>query len=360
MLVLVVAVACGGGGGGGGKRRPTGVDPRIVVAVDPRVELLSIVSRLAGYPEYSHPANTPYVRAVDEHFARWREHPAVVTARGLRRDHGVGYNAPIGLAAYLDAHFTPRRPLTPPLPDLDARWNAVDMTAYVTQLQDFARASDLAGFLAAHRDHHARVAAALRTALDGHRIVDWYDAHFGPRPTATFRVVPGLLTGGNSYSAQATDDDPAQDIVLVIYLHDPDADGVPRPTRDLVYTVVHEFAHAYVNPALGAHADLVLPAATPLHARHAAIMARQNYPAPEIMANESVVRALCVLYAADRGVEGAAVAQMVYERQRGFLWIKPLADALTALRARHGGKLPAAELAAATRDVFTAWSAENP
>lgn len=355
-MVLLVVAGCGGGGE---RSKPTGVDPRITIAVDRRVELLSIVSRLAEYPEYLKPS-TPYAAAVDAHFARWREHPAVATARALRREHGIGYNAPIGLAAYLDDDLQPLRPLTPPLPDLDERWNAVDLDAYLHQLQDFALASDLTGFLASQRAYHARVEAALRAALDGHRIVDWYDAHFGARPTASFRVVPGLLSGDMSYSAQATTTDGAIHSLLVVYLHRPDAAGVPTANRDLVYTVVHEFAHGYVNPALAAHADVVLPAAEPLFTRHADVMARQHYPSAAIMANESVVRALVVLYATDRGPEGAAVAQMVHERQQGFLWIKLLADELAALRKQHGGKLPSSELAAATRDALFTWDVENP
>ncbi len=59
-----------GCGSGGDARpapppKPTGVDPRIIIAVDAR----------------------------------------------------VGYIAPIGLAAYLDSAFIPIRPLTPPLPE---------------------------------------------------------------------------------------------------------------------------------------------------------------------------------------------------------------------------------------------------
>lgn len=358
MPVLIVLMGCGGGAKA--KPRPTGLDPRITVAVDPRVELLCVVSRLAGYPEYGKPPSTAYGRDVDTHFARWREHPAVVTARALRAEHGIGYNAPMGLAVYLDAAFIPIRPLTAPLPELDERWNQVDLEAYVAQLQDFAQVTGFAAFLAAHRELHAAVEAEVRRALDGARVVDWYDAHFGPRPNATFLVAPGLLTGEMAYSAQAVDDDGARESLQVVYLPPAGPSGIPTPPRDLLYLLVHEFAHGYVNPALAPHADVVVPAATPLHARHAEVMARQHYPTATIMVNESVVRALVVLYAKDRGPEGAAVAQMTYERQRGFLWIKPLADALAALRASSGGRLEPAAMAAAARDVFTAWLAENP
>ena len=41
---------------------------RITIEVDPRVELISIVFRLAGNPEYNGSALRPYVKAIERHF----------------------------------------------------------------------------------------------------------------------------------------------------------------------------------------------------------------------------------------------------------------------------------------------------
>ena len=48
---------------------------RIDVGADARIELLSVLERLAGRPEYG-VAATPYARAVDEWFAPFADDPA--------------------------------------------------------------------------------------------------------------------------------------------------------------------------------------------------------------------------------------------------------------------------------------------
>ncbi len=334
-----------------------GVDPRLVIAVDKRVELVSIVSRLAGYPEYSEPASTPYARAVDQHFAAWKEHPAVVAARGHRAEHGIGFNAPASLAVYLDDHFVPRRPLILPLPGLDARWDNVDLDAYVAQLQDFARQSELERFLAAQAPFTAKVEAKVRKALDGYRVVDWFESLFGPR-RATFVVAPGMLTGTHAFGVFAVDDDGREEIMQVLYLPPGRDGGLPHPDRSSVYTLVHEFAHSYVNPALDARGDVVLPALEPIFPRVAEAMKRQHYPTATIVANESMVRALVVLYARDRGAKGAEHRRLFLEVKSAFLWTADVVKALDAARkAAPDGVVTPDALARATAEGLNAWAA---
>ena len=47
------------------------------IRVDPRIELLSIIFRLAGNPEYSRGEVRSYVEDVEAHFGPFREHAVV-------------------------------------------------------------------------------------------------------------------------------------------------------------------------------------------------------------------------------------------------------------------------------------------
>ena len=70
---------------------------QIEAAVDPRVELMSIIFRLAGNPEYNMPnSQSPYADDVAAHFGPFRDHPVVKLARKLRQEHGVSYDAVMG------------------------------------------------------------------------------------------------------------------------------------------------------------------------------------------------------------------------------------------------------------------------
>jgi hypothetical protein len=83
------------------------------VGVDPRIELFSIVFRLAGNNEYTQGRVPSYLDAIDRYFAPYRDHPAVKLARELAETDGVGFNAPMNLAVRLDAvpSLTERIPL---------------------------------------------------------------------------------------------------------------------------------------------------------------------------------------------------------------------------------------------------------
>ena len=58
--------------------------PAIGIRVDARVEIASVMARLAGFEEYQVAGLADYDAAVDAHFAPFRGHPAIATLRDLR------------------------------------------------------------------------------------------------------------------------------------------------------------------------------------------------------------------------------------------------------------------------------------
>jgi hypothetical protein len=326
------------------------------VAVDPRVELVTLLFRIAGSPEYQRAYDTPYRRAADAHFARFAAHPAVAATAALRAQHGISHDAPVQLAVQLDREtFAPARPLDPPPPGLDERWHAVDRAAYAVLVQDFARASGFWEFWDAQHATRAAVEERYRHALADRPIIAWFDEVFGARDAA-YHVAPGLLTGPMAYGVRAVRPDGREDIVQVLYLEAVDAAGLPQPGERTVEFLVHELAHSYVNPVCERSAALAA-AAQPLFDRTAAAMQRQQYPTPRILVNESVVRALVVLFLRERATPAQAARSLSEQESLSFLWTADLVAALDALRERHGGRLPPAGLVETTRATFERWAA---
>ncbi len=75
------------------------------VSIDPRVELFAIICRLAGFlaPHYGEGrAPSRYDTEVENHFGRYREHPAVALATRLKEDHNVDYGVQLSLAVHVD------------------------------------------------------------------------------------------------------------------------------------------------------------------------------------------------------------------------------------------------------------------
>ena len=80
---------------------PPGSARSLRVVVDPRVELLSLIFRLAGNPEYNMARVESYAGDAEKQFGRFRSHAVVTLAQELRGTQGVSYDAVMSMAVHL-------------------------------------------------------------------------------------------------------------------------------------------------------------------------------------------------------------------------------------------------------------------
>jgi hypothetical protein len=292
------------------------------VHVDRRIELISIVERLAGGDEYRKTPPNPYLSDVDATFAPFAEHPAVATTRALRAKQGISFDAPMILAAHLDDKLELRA--ADELPTLDKRWAGVDVAAYAAQLRDFATASKLDAFFDAHRAHYTAVANKLRAVVDAENPVGWFDKLFGPRKGARFFVVPGLLTGRMNYGVRANLADGSVEMFQVLGVMT--SDGIPATDDATVALLVHEMAHSYINPLFAQHRKELEPAGTKLFPLVAKQMSAQHYTDWVTVLNESGVRATTVLYFRQKKGDEAGARAARSELRAGFVWTNELVE----------------------------------
>lgn len=354
-VALCLALACEGSGAtpGPGPRpapapttRPTPAPAaarQATVRVDRRVELLSILCRLAGFEEYRRARATPYLEAVDRWFAPHAGHPAVALLRALRSQRGIGFDAPMLFAVHLDDQLGVVR--GDELAAIDRRWAGVDAAALATAVRGFAATARLDAFLAEHATYHATLVRALEGVLAKEAPIAWFDAAFGPA-RAQFVAIPSAIAGPNNFGPRATAADGTQQLFQILGVSS--RTGALEVDDQLVSLLVHEMAHAYVNPALAPHRDALERAAAPVYARVADAMRAQAYADAYTMVVESVVRSVVVSYLRDRRGEPAAAAALRAEERRSFLWLPALATALRELPApglrdlgRHGPRLAA-------------------
>jgi hypothetical protein len=316
-------------------------DPRLEIAVDRRFELLSILQRLAGTPEYRRAPKSPYVDAVEAHFAPFAKHKAVQRTRELRAAFGISYDAPMSFAARLDpATLALRGPLEPWPAGLDKRWSAAPIAEYAELVASFAEDAKLDAFLAGQKAYAAGVEQRYREALSGVAPVRWFDSYFGPLPQARFRLVPSLLNGQNNYGVHAAFEGGALEVYQVLGMTELDEQGLPKLGSGLEGLLVHELAHSYVNPAVERRWDELERPFERARQLVAKEMQSQAYGNASSVASESVVRAATTLYMLEVRGEPAAAAQLGYEEGRSFLWTQPLFEELRAGRAKDA---PAAQ-----------------
>ena len=271
------------------------------VVIDKRVELLAIVMRLAGAPEYQ-TARTPYALEIDRVYGKLANHAAVKLARELRAK-GISYDAPMIFAVHLDDALNLDNAAE--IATIDKRWAGVDLEAFAAALRQFAADAKQAG-TPQHTDKLAATAEKVRALVAADNPVAFYDEVFGAGPQHT--IVYGELLGTNNVGVRN-----GNKFYQVLSSVD-------------LGLLVHEMAHSYINPLLAKHAALLEPAGKQLYPLFATTMRAQNYADWQTMFNESAVRALVVLFMRERKGDVAGAAAARAEMRAGFLWVNELTE----------------------------------
>ena len=300
--------------------------------VDARVELLTLVYRLVGSPEYNQAATakSPLGQEVELWFGPARDHEVVRLASELRRDHGISYDAVPSLAVHLTQPpgLALRMPLDPWPERLDSRWRGVDVEGFLEALRDFVEDTRFLEFESGFEDAHRAAEKSLAGAVESAQVLPWLREFFGLDPGTTYVAVPGLLCGPGNYGVSVRLADGTLELWPVLGAGTWDAEGNPVYSAADVPLVVHEFTHAFANPVIDAHWSALAPAFETIFPPVREVMSRQAYSTPRTVAYESLVRACVVRHAATRVSADAAAKQEAYEISRGFAWTGELAELL--------------------------------
>ncbi len=325
-------------------RAPGGMP--VEVSVDPRVELVSIIFRLAGNPEYNEGLSDSYARAVEKHFGPYRNHPAITYAANLRQTRGICYDAPMTLAVHLTEGFGFQElvPFSPLPPDLDSRWDAKTAREFLAKARQFATDTHFQDFFKSQKPLYRQAEARMKEIMRAGGHLKWFDSFFGTKPNVEFHVVVALLNGRHNYGPDYRAGDTEHMYALVggdpsfgLKERLPAVLGLlPADPEDmLVQTIAHEFCHSYVNPIVERHLPELRPAGERLFSSRKDKMARQAYGSWETMMREAMVRACVVRYCAETRGPRAAESRSNYEAYLGFTWTRDLANLLTSYEANR-------------------------
>jgi hypothetical protein len=215
------------------------------VVVDPRVELLSLIFRLAGNPEYNTARVASYAQDAEKQFGKFRGQGVVKLAQNLHDTRSVSYDAVMSMAIHLtDAEQVKLKlPLQPWPEGLDQRWTAPDVSNFLTAAQQFVKDSSFQEFIEQHRPLYQTSVTRMQTLMEKEAHLEWFDGYFGRRPQASFTVALELLNGGGCYGPHFRAADGREELYCVLGVWQTDKQGLPEFTRDALPIVVHEFCH---------------------------------------------------------------------------------------------------------------------
>lgn len=299
------------------------------VAVDPRVELMSIIFRLAGNPEYCSGKVDSYTSDVEKHFGQFPTHPAVKLAQKMREEHSVSYDACMSMAVHLTdtEECEERVPFDPWPENLDRRWTLDNAREFLAATRQFVKDTSFNEFITTHHSLYETTQLRMTDCLEKNAHMEWFDEYFGARPEANFTVALGLLNGPGNYGVRCRTADGKEELYCILGVWMTDDKGLPVFDRSVIETVVHEFCHSYVNP-LTAKYKTEIEKYTKLYDPIADRMRSQAYPAWEICVNEHIVRALTTRYSYLKVSKEAGDASLKYQRQRGFFYVPALCESL--------------------------------
>ncbi|MGO9228720.1 MAG: DUF4932 domain-containing protein [Bryobacteraceae bacterium] len=296
------------------------------VGVDPRVELMSVLFRLAGNDEYNQCRVPGYDKALESYFAPYRNHEAVQLARSLQ----TGFDAPMNLAVQVKdvESLAERVPFDRPGSRLAKSWNVAKAREFLAAARKFVADTKFTEFLKSQQPLYDETNARLRTFVEKKADLAWYSRFFGTRSPVRFIVVPGMANGGPSYGASFVGDDGVEEMYAIPGVSQVDSSGLPQFAGGWMDTMVHEFVHSFSNPLVDRVAPQMEKAARQIYAPVQAAMERQAYGDWKALLYESMVRAATIQYVLEHDGPDAARRSIQEENSRSFYWMGDLCDLL--------------------------------
>ena len=316
----------------------------IPVSFDERVDLMSVVWRMAGAEEYNTCGITPYTANVDSAFAPYRDHRAIAMARRYYKERGVGYDAVPSFALHLKICDGGSLVLDDGLADtMDQRWTAEMKGEFLKALNDFYRSSNFHRWHLTTRPLQRSCTEAFSTIANS---VDmsWYETTFGRLSDFCITLCP--LAGRNNYGLSVMTKDGRHVLSPVISCALYDNGSISYDTQAVLPIVIHEFCHAYCNPIVDCLYDEMEEKAVTAFEIKQDILSQQAYTNARIMLYESLVRACVIRYAMCHNDNGASLLPQLIasEESKGFLLVRDLLEAWE----RHGARLTGCDTARQT------------
>ncbi len=305
---------------------------RIRVAVDPRMELLTVVETLAdyGWSGALNTDNTAYRRDVDAWFGSYKAHPAVkMFAEWSRQGFGLDMPPRLVLCLSNPPDLVLQHPAEdcgfPSDPQIVA---AIEM--FRALLADFAAQTRFGEFWDAHADLYATIAEQVRNQMPGDPAAE-LETYYG-QPQATYTVIPTPLLRGN-FGPRVPAAGGGFDLFAVIGAVG-QASGVPQfqSGKSLRMLLWHEFGHSFVNPIVDSHSGR-LPATSALFTPIEARMKPQGYGLWSISVIEHLVRAGVARLTTRYLGEGAGAMEILAQRALGFAYLPAVCERLLEFEA---------------------------
>ena len=266
--------------------------------VDNRVELLSIVFRLAEAPEYNSESFGRYTEKIKKHFEPYKNHELIKFIKELRNTTtGIGFDAVMFMAVYLDENLNPIVNFSDNIPE--KRWGKENADKFVKLLKEFYTDANCKAFFDENKNLYSEAESRF---LPLYKQVDlnWFSSFFGNAPNDKFKIVIGLGNGFQNYGPHVQLANNKREIYAIMGAWQTDSLGmVVFPEEAYLHTLIHEFSHSFVNHLVDNNIKAFEESGKKLFEPVQEQMRRQNYGNWTTMIYETLVRVSVIKYMKD-------------------------------------------------------------
>lgn len=299
-----------------------------IIKVDERFELISIVFRLNGNPEYNVSNLDVYTSDIDKYFVSYKNHDLIKFLQKNWAKYGLGYNAGANASAVIKIQNN--GVMIDPEIDLDyfyktdQRWNSEIFPEFIRLLNKFYRDSKFRNFFNAHKEFYVKAERNMEFT-DIVRDWDWFESFFGESFENPY-IIANMTNGRSNYGTETKTISGQKTNYAVVGCNDLNSRN--EPIFDVDETnIVHEFIHALVNPLVDKYMNQLAPLSQKIYPYVAKQLEKSGYKwqIDTIMMYETFTRLATQmhpgLYASKSRQYGIPEDEMA-----GFIWMQAMVD----------------------------------
>jgi hypothetical protein len=317
-LILITLIACS-------EKEVVLKEPK----VDKRIEMLSIVFRLAESPVYSQNGFPKYVEKIENHFGNFKNHDLIKYTKNELLEIGVDFSAVMSMAIHITEppNMEPIIPFSDNL--LEEPWDKKSATQFLTLLNQFYIDTDCETFFNENKELYKTASSRFKKVYQNLDL-EWYQSFYGEDPKGEFLIINGLGNGGASYGPKIIYPNGKEAVYAIMGTWSVDSLGMPEYEMEEYFpTILHEFNHSFVNHIVEKHQSELKESGEIIYNKVKKEMNDQAYGDWEIMYAESLVRAAVIKYMKDHDYDEKAIEKELNEQlNSSFLWTDDLVKEL--------------------------------
>jgi hypothetical protein len=300
------------------------------------VELMGVLSRLAGYQEYNMIEENQYIQDVDQWFEPFKQHPVIEYYEGLRQQYGIAYDAPMSLATRLAVENGKIVKLQEEAGDtgLDDRWNQVNMNEFLNLLSQFYTDTRFHEFYQQHQSFYQDELKAFNNEVMPYVHPEWFSDFYGKPSSNLQKVVMGCATrdGGAYGTVRHLKGQPMENCPVVGYYGTDKMTQIPEGMREAIANMITGMLNGSLDQS-SAKEDKNLALLGEIGTRLLSDnpMLGYNYGIRDgqTLMNKSMEKAANIIFMMESGSTAQQVGQqLARDISSGFSWMPELVNAL--------------------------------